>query len=129
LTGHPPFERRTELAAMMAQVSDPVPPMQTTAPDLVLPPGLEGVVMRCLAKNLDDRWGSMEDLLLALQDRTVPALTVPGPVERVMPPPDQHQFRSSIPVPAAREGNKGRLGPVAAVIAAVAVVAVGAVRL
>ena len=129
LTGHPPFERRTELATMMAQVSDPVPPMQTTAPDLVLPPGLEGIVMRCLAKNPDDRWGSMEDLLLALQDRLAPPLVAPVAIDRVLPPPDQYHFRSSIAVPAAREGGKGRLGPVAAVIAVVAVVAVGAVRL
>ena len=73
LTGHPPFERRTELATMMAQVSDPPLPMATVAADLVLPAGLEAVVMRCLAKNPDDRWGSMEELVTALHLRSVAA--------------------------------------------------------
>jgi predicted Ser/Thr protein kinase len=72
LTGHPPFERRTELATMMAQVSDPPPPMASVAADLVLPAGLEAVVMRCLAKNPDDRWGSMEELVTALHLRSAP---------------------------------------------------------
>jgi tRNA A-37 threonylcarbamoyl transferase component Bud32 len=72
LTGHAPFERRTELATMMAQVSDAPPPMQTVAPDLALPPGLEAIVMRCLAKNPDGRWASMEELAQALQGRSAP---------------------------------------------------------
>ena len=66
LTGHAPFERRTDLATMMAQVSDPPPPMASVAEGLVLPAGLEAVVLRCLAKSPDDRWGSMEELVTAL---------------------------------------------------------------
>jgi serine/threonine-protein kinase len=66
LTGHPPFERRTDLATMMAQVSDPPPAMSSVVPGLVVPPQLEAIVMRCLAKNPDARWASMEDLVTAL---------------------------------------------------------------
>ncbi len=66
LTGHPPFERRTDLATMMAQVSDAPPPMSSVVEGLVLPADLDALVMRCLAKNPDARWGSMEDLVTAL---------------------------------------------------------------
>ncbi|HTB77022.1 MAG TPA: serine/threonine-protein kinase [Polyangiaceae bacterium] len=70
LTGHPPFERRTDLATMMAQVSDPPLPMASVAPGIALPPGLEAVVMRCLAKSPDQRFASMEELVAALALRS-----------------------------------------------------------
>ncbi|HEX4445829.1 MAG TPA: serine/threonine-protein kinase [Polyangiaceae bacterium] len=79
LTGRPPFERRTELATMMAQVSDPPPPMPSVAPGLVLPGGLEAIVMRCLAKSPDDRWASMEELVAALHLQTMPSVFGSGP--------------------------------------------------
>ena len=69
LAGKPPFDKATELATMMAQVSDPPPPFASVAPELALPPGLEAVVMKCLAKNPDDRFASMEELITALKLR------------------------------------------------------------
>jgi serine/threonine-protein kinase len=67
LCGHPPFDKATDLATMMAQVSDPVPAIASVAPSVVLPPGLEAVVMKCLAKKPDDRFASMEELVTALK--------------------------------------------------------------
>ena len=69
LTGKPPFDKATELATMMAHVSDPPPPIASVAPDLVLPQGLEAIVMKCLAKKPDDRFASMEELIAALKLR------------------------------------------------------------
>jgi serine/threonine-protein kinase len=69
LAGRPPFDKATELATMMAQVSDPPPAIATVAPEAVLPMGLEAVVMKCLAKNPDDRFSSMEELITALRLR------------------------------------------------------------
>lgn len=54
---------------MMAHVSDAPPEMQSVAPDLALPTGLEAIVMRCLAKSPDARYGTMEELAQALQGR------------------------------------------------------------
>jgi serine/threonine-protein kinase len=69
LAGKPPFDKATELATMMAQVSDPPPPLASVAPDVALPPGLDAVVMKCLAKKPDDRFASMEELVTALKLR------------------------------------------------------------
>jgi eukaryotic-like serine/threonine-protein kinase len=69
LAGRPPFDRATELSTMMAQVSDPPPPIASVAPDVLLPPGLEAVVMKCLAKRPEDRFASMEELITALKLR------------------------------------------------------------
>lgn len=67
LTGHPPFERSSDLATLMAQVADPAVPLTIAAPDLVLPQGLEAVVMKCLSKDPDNRYPSMEELVVALK--------------------------------------------------------------
>jgi tRNA A-37 threonylcarbamoyl transferase component Bud32 len=67
LAGRLPFEKSSDLATMMAQVSDPPPSIASVAPDVALPPGLEAVVMKCLAKKPDDRYASMDALLEALK--------------------------------------------------------------
>ncbi|MGH7296096.1 MAG: serine/threonine-protein kinase, partial [Polyangiaceae bacterium] len=69
LAGRPPFDKATDLATMMAQVSDPPLPFAEVVPGLALPPGLEAVVMKCLAKNPDDRFASMEELITGLKLR------------------------------------------------------------
>jgi predicted Ser/Thr protein kinase len=120
LTGHAPFERRTELATMMAQVSDPPPPMASLAEGLELPAGLEAVVMRCLAKSADDRWASMEELVTALGLRSAPAAAGSDPAgvatAKVLPPSTRALRQSRRP--AASE--KGRIVGVAALFAVVA---------
>ena len=81
LTGKVPFDKANEMATMMAHVSEAVPPMGLVVPDLVLPRGLEAVVMRCLAKDPAERFASMEELLAALKVPAgpgVPASTTSG---------------------------------------------------
>jgi predicted Ser/Thr protein kinase len=67
LSGHPPFERANEMATMMAHVAEPVVPLAQLAPDVLLPPGLEAVVMHCLEKDPARRFSSMEEMLAALK--------------------------------------------------------------
>ena len=130
LTGHPPFERRTELATMMAQVSDAPPRMQSVAPDLVLPAGLEAVVMRCLEKNPDARFGSMEELVAALQLRDAPSEVALGPAMTgtaglSLGPPDSTKFTPSERIRRRRRTRKnaGRPLAFAAFVAVVSVLA------
>ena len=81
LTGRVPFDRANEMATMMAHVSEPVPAMGALVPDLILPRGLEALVMKCLAKDPSHRYASMEELLLAMKlpgGPGVPASTTSG---------------------------------------------------
>lgn len=84
LTGAPPFTAKNASAMLSAQVLEtPVPLRDRRAG---LPPRLDDVVMRCLAKDPDGRWASAEELLAALEDvytpsgGTTPTATRPTPV-------------------------------------------------
>jgi YVTN family beta-propeller protein len=60
LTGHPPYDRDTEVAKMYAQLHDPPPSVVASVPGA--PAGLDGVVARALAKDPDGRYPSAGDL-------------------------------------------------------------------
>jgi YVTN family beta-propeller protein len=60
LTGHPPYDRDTEVAKMYAQLHDPPPSVVASLPGA--PAGLDAVVERALAKDPDGRYPSAGDL-------------------------------------------------------------------
>ena len=64
LTGRPPFEERTAIEAIIAHARDPVVPPSQYRADVRA--DLEGVVLRCLAKNAADRFPDAASLELAL---------------------------------------------------------------
>jgi len=66
LTGHPPFVGDSKFALLAAHMNVKPTPMAEKTPGLVVPPALEAVVMRCLAKAPKDRFPSMEELAEAL---------------------------------------------------------------
>ena len=68
LTGRPPFRGSTSVEIIYKHVNQPVPPIHEINPEADCPPELEGLVMRCLAKNRDDRYASMSDLLVAIKE-------------------------------------------------------------
>src|ERR1700761_4699488 len=65
LTGQLPFHRSDALATMYAHVQDPVPPVTGLRPEL--PPGLDDVLARGLAKQAADRYDSCGELAAALR--------------------------------------------------------------
>ena len=78
-TGSPPFQGDTLTAIILQQVNT-IP----TDPSLVNPnisPALSAVIMRCIAKNPADRFGSASALTVALAD----ALHVPVPSDLNVP--------------------------------------------
>ena len=65
LTGKKPFDRDTDVAVMHAHLLDPPPTATELRPDL--PPALDDVVARALAKNEDERTASCREVIEAVR--------------------------------------------------------------
>ncbi len=78
LTGARPFERDNDVAKMYAHLSAPVPSARELRPDL--PPELDELAQRAMAKDPDDRFASAGEMSEALTD-TLPSrpITAPSP--------------------------------------------------
>jgi tetratricopeptide (TPR) repeat protein len=60
LTGRPPYDADTPYAVILKHINDPLVPPRVL--NSALPPAIERIVLKCLAKNPDDRFASMADL-------------------------------------------------------------------
>jgi eukaryotic-like serine/threonine-protein kinase len=66
--GKVPFDAENPLAVISMQVTDDPPPLRKRMPEgRSLPPGLESVIMKCLAKEPDERFLTMHDVQAALE--------------------------------------------------------------
>lgn len=78
LSGKPPFSRSTPYATTYAHINEPPPPLRQVRADL--PPAVEAVVNRALAKRREDRFqraGDLADALAAAAaGRRIPVATV-----------------------------------------------------
>jgi hypothetical protein len=98
LTGTVPFPKQVEAAVLYAHVADPPPKPSDTRPEL--PPQLDAVIARAMAKNPAERHGSASELIeeteralargsdpaaqeqetaLSARERTAPSPTAPAP--------------------------------------------------
>ena len=110
LAGVPPFRREQSLAVMWAQLSAPPPPLTSMRPDL--PPAVDQVMARGLAKAPEDRYPSCRAFAAALQDAcgvsagelAAPALAAQG---LAAPPPGPAPDQA-----AAAMGGRGQTTPV-----------------
>jgi serine/threonine-protein kinase len=66
LTGRPPFEGSSPLDVMIAHARDEVAPPRKYQPDV--PPDLEAVILKCLAKQPEERFPDAESLESALAE-------------------------------------------------------------
>jgi serine/threonine protein kinase len=80
LSGRLPFEGRSPTQVILKHMKEVAPPIQSVAPDLTLPRGLEAVLMRALAKDRAARFQSAMSFADALA-----AYCAPKPAE-VSPP-------------------------------------------
>lgn len=67
LCGKVPFDRPTSVNILMAHVNDVVPPMRELNPNIVVSAEMEETVMRCMAKDPEARFRSMDEVLAALK--------------------------------------------------------------
>ena len=75
-TGRMAFEGKTRSEVMAAILSGTLPPM--TPLERLSPPFMERIVRRCLAKDPEDRWQSMRDVVLELKSIVAAPGGVPG---------------------------------------------------
>jgi serine/threonine-protein kinase len=73
LTGKPPYTGGAALEIILKHVNEPVPPVVTPSKFEAPPEAFKAIVTRCLAKSPMDRFQSMDELLLAMQDVVIPA--------------------------------------------------------
>jgi serine/threonine protein kinase len=78
LTGKVPFERATSLSTLMAQVNDIVPSLREMNPNVIVSAELEDLIVRCVAKNPDDRAYSMDEVLRTLKRVSGQGATMTG---------------------------------------------------
>jgi serine/threonine protein kinase len=85
LAGKVPFDRATSLNILMAHVNEEPPPLRTANPKTVASPAMEELVARCMAKDANKRFSTMNDVLLAL--KRIGGLTATGTGEHRSGPP------------------------------------------
>ncbi len=108
LTGHTPFERATMREMALAHVRDLPPPPSSFVPDL--PPLVDAVLLKALAKNPDRRFASAEEMAFALAACEAPAgSAAPAVSETTRPAPDvAHQVATPAPAPLPALATKWR---------------------
>ena len=63
VTGSVPFVAETPLAVLFKHISDPLPPPSSVKPDI--PPAIEQVILKALAKDPEDRFATSAEFLAA----------------------------------------------------------------
>lgn len=137
LTGRVPFEQEHEASILWAHMTSPPPSAQALVPDL--PPDIDAVIARAMAKNPDERYPSAGDLgraaLAAIRggwaaesERSV-AIGRAAPADAAAPA-ETGAAQSAGQIPAARRPGRGRIAAAAGgalvLIAIVAVIVSGA---
>ncbi len=67
LTGRVPFDKPNSVNLLMAHVTEEVPRLGDVNAGVLVPPGVEALVYRCLAKDPTERFASMDDLIAAVR--------------------------------------------------------------
>lgn len=66
ITGHKPYEADTPLAVVLKQMTDPLPRPTEFIPDL--PEDVEHILLKALAKQPEDRYQSMDEMIKPLEE-------------------------------------------------------------
>jgi serine/threonine protein kinase/DNA-binding beta-propeller fold protein YncE len=104
LTGEPPFRRDQGVSVMFAHLSEPPPLARQRRPDL--PPDIDQVITKAMAKSPADRYQSCREFAAALRR----AVGGGFGVARQDPPPASHPV-TEIAKPLFRPDPAPRLGP------------------
>ena len=82
LTGRAPFRSHTQLGNLLQQLREEPPPFRAVAPDLHVPPEVEGAVMKALVKDRDLRYASALEFARGFTAAASPGEAEPGSLMR-----------------------------------------------
>ena len=97
LTGRVPFDADNSVDIILKQVTEPTPQLASFQPGIEVPPELEAIVRRCLAKRREDRFQSMDEVLDAL--KRAGAAVGATDTQPSLPPMQQQEAHASDPTP------------------------------
>ena len=117
LTGRPPFTGTTPQQVLAAHVTEAPDPLSKRRPGV--PPGLEMIVMRCLAKRPADRWQTATELHAQFEPLATPSIGITPTSTR---PLDSAMMR---PVPGATKWLPWAIAGAVIVVAAAFVMSRG----
>lgn len=80
LTGRVPIRGQSVLETIMMQVSESAPAMKEVCPEKDFPPILENIIAKALAKDPDDRYQTMRELMVALMEAGI-EMRAPGTIQ------------------------------------------------
>ena len=130
LAGRPPFEGETALALALQHVQNRVPPLSEVRDDV--PPGLQAIVERLLAKNPEDRYATPHALVEELRQLDVSQPTAAGrlPLPNLGESPvatfgEHTSALQRAMLQQAARGGGGRRSLSVAIVAVLALVAIG----
>jgi len=90
VTGRPPYEAETPIGVIFKHVHDPLPPPSSLNPDL--PEEVEKVILKSLAKDPEDRYATVRDMVDALS-KAVTASFLGEPTRVEIAPTIREPFR------------------------------------
>jgi serine/threonine-protein kinase len=67
ITGKVPFDRPNSVNILMAHVNEEAPALRVMNPNIQISPQIEETIGRCMAKDVDTRFRSMDEVLAALK--------------------------------------------------------------
>jgi serine/threonine-protein kinase len=108
LTGRVPFDADNSVDIILKQVTEPTPQLASVQPGIDVPPELEAIVRRCLAKRREDRFQSMDEVLEAL--KRAGAAVGATDTQPSLPPMQQQDSLASdaTPKPSTQPGMSAR---------------------
>jgi serine/threonine protein kinase len=125
LVGKPPFDAEDVEGLLHKQLYEVPLPVRQARPDLQVPPALEAVVMRCLAKAPANRFADMADLEAALCEAQIAAgIVTPWDDLPIPPLPDDERRQRIIARMPSRDiilpASRGWLWPAVAGVSTLA---------
>jgi len=105
VAGLRPFDHESKVTLLGMHVTAPVPPIAQKSPEANVPPDVEAVIIRMLAKEATHRYSDAKELVEALDAIWIPAWgTLPGPASQMNPRASQlglppHTSIGAVPYP------------------------------